>query len=64
MFWIVKVNYESRYYTKDDVTLMVEVNFITKDDFKTIVGIAYDDFKMGSASISESESTSVTSSQA
>ena len=64
MFYIVKVNYESGYYTKDDVALMVEVNFITKDDFKTIVGMAYDDFKNGSTSISESESTSVTSSQA
>lgn len=64
MFWIVKVNYESGYYTKDDVALMVEVNFITKDDFKTIVGMAYDDFKSESGSTSESESTSVTSSQA
>lgn len=64
MLWIIKVNYESRYYTKDDVALMVEVNFITKDDFKTIVGIAYDDFKNSLSSASESESASVTSSQA
>lgn len=62
MFYIVKVNYESGYYTKDDVALMVEVNFITKDDFKTIAGMAYDEFKNGSVSTSESESTSVTNS--
>lgn len=64
MFYIVKVNYDFGAYTKDDVALMVDVNFITKDDFKTIVGMAYDDFKNGSTSTSESESSSVTSSQA
>lgn len=64
MFWIVKVNYKSGYYTKDDVALMVDVNFITKDDFKTIVGIAYDEYKNESSSASKSESASVTSSQA
>lgn len=64
MFYIVKVNYELGAYSKDDVALMVDVNFITKDDFKTIVGMTYDDFKSESGSASESESTSVTSSQA
>lgn len=64
MFWIVQVNYEGGYYTKDDVALMAEVNFITKDEFKTIVGMAYDEFKNSSASTSEGESISAASSQA
>lgn len=64
MFYIVKVNYDFGAYTKDDVALMVDVNFITKDDFKTIVGMTYDDFKSESVSTSESESTSIINSQA
>lgn len=41
MFYIVKVNYDLHAYTKDDVFLMVEVNFITADEYKTIVGEEY-----------------------
>lgn len=41
MFWIVQVNYDGGYYTKDDVALMVEVNFITTDEYKEIVGEDY-----------------------
>ena len=32
------------YHTKDDVALMVNVDFITKDDFKKIVGEDYDEY--------------------
>lgn len=41
MFYIVKVNYDLGAYTKDDVALMVDVNFITADEYKQIVGEEY-----------------------
>lgn len=37
---VVQVNYENGWFTKDDVALMVPV-YITKDDYKSIVGEPY-----------------------
>lgn len=37
---VVQVNYENGWFTKDDVALMVPV-YITKDDYKFIVGEPY-----------------------
>lgn len=44
MFYVVDFNYKYGAYTKDDVALMVNVNFITKDDFEKIVGEKYDEY--------------------
>lgn len=44
MTYIAKVNYGYGTYSKDDVALLVRVNFITKDDFKNIVGEDYDEY--------------------
>lgn len=44
MFYVIKESYDSMTYTKDDVALMVNVDFITKDDFKKIVGEDYDEY--------------------
>lgn len=37
---VVQVNYENGWFTEDDVALMVPV-YITKDDYKLIVGKPY-----------------------
>lgn len=41
MTYVIKVNYDNGWYTKDDVALVTRAGFITKDDYKSIVGEPY-----------------------
>ncbi len=39
--WIAKNSYDNGWYTKETVAEFVEGGFITKDDYKSIVGESY-----------------------
>lgn len=39
--WIAQNSYENGWYTKETVAKFVEGGFITKDDYKSIVGEPY-----------------------